>query len=199
MQERAPRATRALPAAPRSPDAFAHAVLRTSKYQEMIDWYSTVLNARIVFRNDILCFLSFDEEHHRLAIANVPGLSPQDVANLRLMHLAYSYNDMGSLLATYRRLKQAGIVPYRSINHGMTVSLYYYDPDGTAIELQVDAFDTKEETQRFMESDAFRQNPIGVLIDPDAMLAAYEAGASEEQLKRRPDGPAAASQSQTRR
>lgn len=199
MQDAAHPGRRTLPTAARPPDGFAHAVLRTSRYQEMIDWYLTVLDAHVIFRSDALCFISYDDEHHRLAIANVAGLPPQDTASLRLMHLAYSYRDMGSLLATYQRLKQAGIMPYRPINHGMTVSLYYRDPDGTAIELQVDAFDTKAEAQRFMESPAFRDNPIGVVIDPDALLEAWLAGVPEAELKRRPDGPAAPSQSQTRR
>lgn len=186
---------RTLPsAATRSPDDFAHAVLRTSRYQEMIDWYCTVLNAHVQFRNDVLCFLTYDHEHHRVAIIHVPGLPEQDQASFRLAHLAYSYKDMGSLLATYKRLKAAGIVPYRPINHGPTVSLYYKDPDGTAIELQVDAFDSKAAAHAFMLSDAFRDNPIGVAIDPDKLVADWEAGVPEVELKKRPSGPMAARQ-----
>lgn len=190
---------RAVPAAPRSPDGFAHAVLRTSRYEEMIAWYTAVLNAHVIFRNAKLCFLSYDDEHHRLALSNVAGLPPQDDDSLRLMHLAYSYAELGSLFGTYRRLKAQGIVPYRTINHGMTVSFYYRDPDGTQIELQADVFATKEEAQSFMESAAFAANPIGVLIDPDDIIAAWEAGVPEAELKRRPDGPPAASQSQNYR
>ena len=191
MQERVSPAKRTVSSAPRSPDAFAHAVLRTSRYDEMIAWYKSVLTAREVFRSETLCFLSYDDEHHRVAIVHVPGLLPQDQATNRLAHLAYSFNEMGDLLATYKRLKAVGIVPYRPINHGPTVSLYYKDPDDTAIELQVDAFATKEEAEQFMHSEAFRENPIGVIIDPDALLAAWEAGTPEAELKARPKGVAA--------
>jgi catechol 2,3-dioxygenase-like lactoylglutathione lyase family enzyme len=182
-------AARHLPDQPVPPADFAHAVLRTAKYREMIDWYRTVLGARVVFGNDVLTFLSYDEEHHRLAVVHVPGMPDADPAATRLAHLAYSYRDLGSLLGTYRRLKALGILPYRPINHGPTVSLYYRDPDGTAVELQVDAFPTKAEAARFFESDAFRENPIGVAIDPDALLAAYESGAPEAELLKRPAGP----------
>jgi len=187
-------ARRSLPATPRSPDAFAHAVLRTSRYDAMIAWYCTVLNARAVFRNDRLCFLTYDAEHHRLAIVNVAGLPEQDTETARLLHLAYSFDDLAGLLGTYRRLKAAGILPYRPINHGPTLSLYYRDPDGTAIELQVDAFGTKEAAAAFLQSEDFRRNPIGVAVDPDALLAAYEAGAPEAEILRRPEGPAMAPQ-----
>jgi catechol-2,3-dioxygenase len=162
-------ARRIVPSTARPPDAFAHAVLRTSRYEAMVDWYRTVLAARIAFRDDRICFLSYDDEHHRLAIVNVPGLREQDAASARLMHLAWSYDDLGALLGTYRRLKGLGILPYRPIHHGPTVSLYYRDPDGTAVELQVDAFPAKAEAARFLQTDAFRANPIGVAFDPDAM------------------------------
>jgi catechol 2,3-dioxygenase-like lactoylglutathione lyase family enzyme len=185
---------RTLPAAPRPPDAFAHCVLRTSRYDALIDWYCTVLQARVAHRNDRLCFLTYDEEHHRLAIINVPGLPEQETETARLVHIAYSYADLAGLLGTYSRLKAAGILPYRPINHGPTLSLYYRDPDGTAVELQVDCYPSKAEAAAFLDSEAFRRNPIGVAIDPDAILAAWEAGVPEATLLRRPEGPALASQ-----
>ena len=73
-------------------------------------------------------------------------------------------------------------------------TVLYRDPDGTAIELQVDAFRTKEAAAGFLQSEDFRRNPIGVAVDPDALLAAYEAGAPEAEILRRPDGPAMAPQ-----
>lgn len=181
---------RAAPTTPRAPDAFAHCVLRTSRYEAMIAWYCTVLNARVAHRAERLCFLTYDEEHHRLAIVSVPGLPEQDLETARLLHIAYSYTDLAGLLGTYKRLKAAGIVPYRPINHGPTLSLYYRDPDGTAVELQVDCYPTKAEAAAFLQSEAFRANPIGVAVDPDALLAAWEAGAPEAELLRRPDGTA---------
>ena len=182
---------RTIPQTARAPDTFAHAVLRSSRFEEMIAWYRMVLCARVAFRNDVLCFLTYDHEHHRIAIIKVPGLPEQDTAQARLAHLAFTYDDLGSLLGAYKRLKAEGIVPFRPIHHGPTVSMYYRDPDGTAIELQVDAFATKEEAQTYFESEAFATNPIGVAFDPDEMCAAYEAGAPIADLLRRPDGPAA--------
>ena len=37
------------------------------------------------------------------------------------------------------------IKPYWCINHGLTTSLYYHDPDDNAVELQVDNFASSEE------------------------------------------------------
>ena len=63
---------------PISPAKFAHFVLRTGQFDRMIEWYRTVLAARVVFRDQILCFLSYDDEHHRLALINIPGLPVRD-------------------------------------------------------------------------------------------------------------------------
>ena len=132
---------RMLPATePISPAKFAHFVLRTGQFDRMAEWYRTVLAARIVFRDERLCFLSYDDEHHRLALIHVPGLAPRDPESAGTDHVAYAYRDLGDLLATYRRLRAHGILPHWPINHGVTTSLYYRDPDNNRVELQIDNF-----------------------------------------------------------
>ena len=116
---------RMLPATePISPAKFAHFVLRTGQFDRMAEWYRTVLAARIVFRDERLCFLSYDDEHHRLALIHVPGLAPRDPESAGTDHVAYAYRDLGDLLATYRRLRAHGILPHWPIIHGVTTSLY---------------------------------------------------------------------------
>jgi catechol 2,3-dioxygenase-like lactoylglutathione lyase family enzyme len=172
------------------PDGFAHFVLRTSNLEEMRHWYRTVLNAEVVHDNGQLCFMTYDEEHHRLALINVPGLHAPDATSWGLAHVAYSFKTLRQLLATYVRLRNEGILPVRPINHGPTVSLYYQDPDGNAVEFQVDAFSTKAEAASYFQSAEFKENPIGVRIDPEELVRAYEAGVPEKELMRRPKGRA---------
>ena len=176
-----------------SPDGFAHFVVRTSNFDAMRHWYQTVLNAEIVFDNGTLCFMTYDDEHHRLALINVPGLQAPAADSWGVAHVAYSYKTLGQLLSTYVRLRDAGITPFRPINHGPTVSMYYHDPDGLAVEFQVDAFKTKEEAAAYFLTGAFKQNPIGVLFDPEDLVRAWEAGVPENELLTRPDGEAARS------
>jgi catechol-2,3-dioxygenase len=178
---------------PIPPALFAHFVVRTSNFEAMREWYQTVLTARIVHDDGRLCFMTYDDEHHRLALVNVPGLHKPAADTWGLNHLAYSYNSLRDLLATYVRLRDKGIVPFRPINHGPTVSMYYHDPDGTGIELQVDTFPTKQEAQDWFGREAFKENPIGVLFDPEQLLRDFEAGVPEEKLLTRPSGTAAPS------
>jgi catechol-2,3-dioxygenase len=75
---------------PVSPAKFAHFVLRTGQVDKMAEWYRAVLAARIVFRDERLCFLSYDDEHHRLALIQIPGLQPRDPEGTGTDHVAYS-------------------------------------------------------------------------------------------------------------
>ncbi len=174
---------------PISPAKFAHFVLRTGQIDRMAEWYQTVLAARIVFRDERLCFLSYDDEHHRLALIQVPGLAPRDAQAAGTDHVAYSYRDLGDLLATYRRLKEHAIVPHWPINHGVTTSMYYRDPDNNRVELQIDNFATSEELQGYFQSPAFAANPVGVTYDPEQLVRDFEAGVPIAELLRIPPLP----------
>jgi hypothetical protein len=55
--------------------------------------------------------------------------------------------------------QRSGIRPFFCVNHGPTTSMYYRDPDGNRVELQIDNFATAEEGQAWMHSPAFDRNP----------------------------------------
>lgn len=166
------------------PTKFAHAVLRTNKFRQMVDWYKTVLMARVVFENEMLAFMTYDDEHHRLAIAAFPGIVDRAPNSAGLDHLAYTYSSLGDLVATYERLKAAGITPAAPINHGLTLSMYYRDPDGNKVELQIDNFETMEQMQGFFRSNDFAKNPIGISFDPDELARDFHAGVPEAELRK---------------
>jgi catechol-2,3-dioxygenase len=173
-----------------TPTQLAHIVRRTSRFDAMVEWYQTVLGAEVVHSDGMLAFLSYDEEHHRIAIAQIPGLEDQPPFAAGTDHVAFTYADLGDLLHTYARLKGAGVEPFWCINHGPTTSLYYKDPDGNRVEIQVDNFSTAAETNGWMRSGEFAANPIGVVFDPEGLLARYRAGEPLATLVARPPLPA---------
>ena len=169
------------------PRTFAHAVYRTRRFAEMLDWYRTVFEAKVQYQNPVIAFLTYDDEHHRVALLNfslVKGEGEMNVprGNVGVDHLAYGYASLSDLLEKYDQLKQRGIKPYWCIHHGVTVSLYYADPDGNQMEFQVDCFGTNDEANAFMNGPHFDANPIGVEFDADALLARLRAGEPEHAL-----------------
>ncbi len=165
------------------PAQFAHFVLRTRNLEESARWYELVVGMQAVVQNSFIAFMTYDEEHHRLALVATPEQAPVPPAAVGLDHVAYSLHDLGELLGTYERLKAKGILPVFSVNHGPTTSLYYADPDGNRVEFQVDNFDTEAETKGWFGSEAFAKNPIGVEFDPEVLAMRYRRGDSIEELK----------------
>ena len=171
-----------------APAKLAHVVRRTARFEEMVAWYETVLAARTVHADGMLAFLTYDDEHHRIAIARIPGIEDPPTMAAGTDHIAFTHADLGDLLNTWARLKAEGIEPYWCLNHGPTTSMYYKDPDGNKVELQIDNFDT-EETNRWMGSGEFAQNPIGIIFEPEELLARYRSGEPLNTLLRRPALP----------
>jgi catechol-2,3-dioxygenase len=174
-----------------APSKFAHVVYNTHRYEEMIEWYTKVFEAHLVHRDDRLAFMTYDDEHHRFAFANLgplpdPPPQPRMGRGAGVNHVAYTWSDLGEFVDLYKRLKSEGIVPVRPIKHGLTLSMYYADPDGNLMEFQIDVLEPQAAND-FMAGPAFEANPIGEPFDPDALVAAYDAGAPLDELVFRSD------------
>ncbi|MEO7129186.1 MAG: VOC family protein [Rhodoferax sp.] len=162
------------------PRKFVHVVYRTRRFDAMIKWYTTVFDARVQYQNPALAFLTYDDEHRRFAFVNLdvlmPGGGEKDHAGLiGVDHVAYTFGSLGELFENYAQLKAMGIEPYWCIHHGITVSMYYGDPDGNQMELQIDCFDDNDKANAFM-AQRFAVNPIGVEYDPDLWLVRIRSG-----------------------
>lgn len=166
------------------PAKLAHIVLKTDKLEEMAAFYRTFLGADALFGNDRIVFLTYDDEHHRLALIRRPNMDRPQPNAAGLDHFAFSYRTLSELAAAYERLKAAGIKPDWQINHGLTTSLYYRDPDGNRVEIQVDNFPSVALLNEWLATGAFDRNPIGVEIDMDELASRSHAGAPESELLR---------------
>jgi catechol-2,3-dioxygenase len=158
---------------------FHHLNLKTTRLDEMIDFYATLVGAEVVYRDDVGAWLSNDEANHRIALLAFPGFSdnPDKETHTGLHHSAFEYGSFDDLNASYLQLKEAGIEPSFCIDHGMTFSYYYTDPDGNHVELQVDNFGNWAKSTEWMRtSDEFKANPIGQFVDPDKVAADHADG-----------------------
>lgn len=175
------------------PRMFSHVVYRTRRFDQMLAWYLQVFGARVRHQNPALAFLTYDDEHHRIALADLdvlqpgdtPGEAPKDKQGLvGVDHVAYTIASLEQLVDHYEQLRQLGIKPYWCVHHGVTISMYYADPDGNQSEFQVDCFDSSEHANAFMSGPEFEQNPIGVEFDPDQLLRRRKVGRIDDFLRR---------------
>ncbi|RVX72412.1 hypothetical protein B0A52_03600 [Exophiala mesophila] len=186
-----------------SPIALAHIVLRTTpeNYKKMVWFYQELLNGEIVLEEEAFVFLRYDYEHHRVGILKTPDTKPKEGDHAGLEHISFTFATLTDMARIYQHLKDLGIEPYWAVNHGMTSSMYYRDPEKNKVELQIENFDTPEEADAFVRGPLFQSNPIGTDIDPPSwadrilskMKPTGEEGLSESEMReiklRREIGP----------
>jgi catechol-2,3-dioxygenase len=165
----------------------------TRRYEEMLDWYEKVFEAKVQYQNPAIAFLTYDD---RFAFANMSVLTPNSTdtdatAKVGVNHVGYTFSTVANLLETYDRLKQLGIKPYWQVHHGVTLSVYYRDPDGNRMEFQVDCCANADEAYAYMHSEAFAANPVGVAVDFDTLVEKARGGVPVEELLTQPQGPPA--------
>jgi hypothetical protein len=152
------------------PCKLAHYVIRAKRFEDMLAWYRRVFHLKTSFEAPVIAFL------------NTAHLPEPDTMRTGIDHVAFTYRSMGDLLNTYARLRDEGITPFWCINHGMTTSMYFRDPDGNEVELQADNFPSMDECKAWFRSEAFFANPLGVQFDPDLLLQKFRDGTPTSEL-----------------
>jgi len=167
---------------------FHHMTLKTVHLQEMIDFYKVLIGVEVIHQYAMGAWMSNDEANHRIALLAFPNLSDDSAKDQHtgLHHSAFEYGSIDELFETYLRVKDAGIAPAVCLDHGMTISFYYLDPDGNLVELQVDNFGDWAQSRDFMlNSPAFASDPIGKPVDPEQLIVARQQGLTLAEIHER--------------
>lgn len=165
--------------------AFHHVTFKTSRLAEMVAWYGTVVGARPTFQDANNAWTTNDEANHRVAFLSAPGLGddPDKRSHNGIHHSAFEYESFADLMSSYARLRDEGIEPAFSLDHGMTISIYYKDPEGNFVELQCDSYgDWRQSSEWMRSSPDFASNPIGTFFDPERVYQAHKGGQGFDEL-----------------
>lgn len=175
-------------------------VLQTDQFDEMKRWYRSVLQtdpyseyvpvpgarpsqAHLVERQWAtqvrICFFRLALEH---PYQQVIALFARHAAEGRsavlgnLHHLQLGDESPRVLARRYRELKATGIIPFKVMDHGPTLSFYYHDPDENVVEL---AAPNQVDVAQFLsalEAPEFARNPSGRSVDPEAISFSLNGG-----------------------
>lgn len=165
---------------------FHHVTIKTSRLGEMVEWYRRVVGVEVTFQDANNAWTTNDEANHRVAFLSVPGLQddPDKVRHNGMHHSAFEYASFTDLMMSFERLRSEGIRPAFCLDHGMTFSLYYKDPEGNFVELQTDSMgDWKASSAWMRTSPDFASNPIGTFFDPDQVWEAHMGGREFRELQ----------------
>lgn len=186
---------------------ISETILKTGQMAAMKPWYTTVLGVSPFFEHapdggakpgdfggqtrasDLhMCFFRLSASYPYTQVIGLfeePGTGdavPKGSPGLH--HMQLMSENLAELVAKYDALAEVGMRPHRTSNHGPFTSFYYRDPDGNNVELTTQNFPTFQAMTDFMKSDAFKANPSGVELDPEAFVGRFKSGERVEDLVR---------------
>src|SRR5262245_26819805 len=129
---------------------LGHVVLSVRDAARSRDFYTRTLGLKVA-HEDLergAVFLSFGREHHDLALFQTATGEPPDATQPGLHHMAWQLGSFEELQAAYRELKAIGIAIESTVEHNVTRSIYFPDPDGNRVELYCDMVENGFETMR---------------------------------------------------
>ncbi|HAK52415.1 MAG TPA: glyoxalase [Gammaproteobacteria bacterium] len=130
-------------------EALGHVVIKVSDMAKANEFYEGLLGLPVCAKAEGMTFYSLGN-HHDFAVAEVgQDAQPADQQSVGLAHVAFKIgDDLDKLREAKARLDDAE-VETMAINHNVTQSLYFSDPDGNGVELYIDASDVwKEDSTR---------------------------------------------------
>lgn len=116
------------------------------------------------FKADLVFMSVEPDTHHQVALAS--GRDPATKASSTINQISFHLDSLEDLREMYLRVKDHGVKALKPLNHGVSWSVYFFDPEGNTVELYVD-------------SPWYIGQPHGDLFDPteptDKILADTEA------------------------
>lgn len=137
-------------------EALGHVVLKVGDMERAEAFYRDVLGMTVCARREKpdMTFFTMGN-HHDFAIAALGADAPRPGRkSVGLAHVAFKIGDDIEALREARAHLDAAGVRTHPVDHEVTLSLYFEDPDGNGIELYVDASDAwRDEPQRVAQGE----------------------------------------------
>lgn len=124
-----------------------HVVLNVKDVEASARFYTEALDMEVMLlREGNAAFLSFGTQHHDIALFKAPEGAEQ--GKLGLNHIALQIaGGETELRQLYGRILQQGAKIDFTTDHGMTRSVYFFDPDGNRLEIFCETMDPENGRQ----------------------------------------------------
>jgi catechol 2,3-dioxygenase len=163
---------------PSVPKEIGHLVLNVTDVARSTAFYRDVVGFQVSrYRPDGSgAFLTCGIVHHNLALFKAPAdAQPAQRGQIGLNHFAFKVESYTALQEAHKRLIEANATIDHIVDHGMTRSVYFLDPDGIEMELFCDTFDTEAEGLAFMKATPGQAKPIDITAPEPARPAIPQA------------------------
>jgi catechol 2,3-dioxygenase len=120
------------------PKHLGHVNIYVRNAERSRQWYADILGLHTYdFRPGWAAFMSADpEKSHEVALMEVGEDAPlPERRRVGLNHMAWMLESLDDLKAFYWRLKEKGVPIERIADHGISLGIYFRDPDGNGVEV----------------------------------------------------------------
>jgi len=116
-----------------------HLVLRVKDVARSERFFADVLGFPVVGRNERgMVFFSTDlkDNHHMLALMQAKeGVATPTRDHVGMQHVSFELGSFAELQDAYKVFKEKGVEIHYTVYHGVTKSIYFFDPDGNELEV----------------------------------------------------------------
>jgi len=128
--------------------SIGHIHLKVSNLKRAEEFYTKLLGFKVNERVNGYIFLTLGKKHHDLALQEIANAKKPTENSVGLYHFAIEAKNIKELAKLYFKLKKEGI-NVSPIDHGISKTLYFSDPDGNGIEVYVDTRKTRKKWEGF--------------------------------------------------
>ncbi len=133
------------------PKRIGHLVLNVRDVEASETFYTELLGFEIAKKSPKRTFLTCGRIHHDLALFEVSeDETSGQPSPVGLNHFAVQIEDLDELKEVYESLKAHDVTIVGTVDHGMTGSVYFLDPDGNRVEFFYNMQDSPEEGLEIM-------------------------------------------------
>lgn len=114
-----------------------HVVIKMRDLDAAKRFYGDILGMHITDeREGFGVFFRFDDYHHDIAVfkVNADAAAPEK-NQVGLAHIALIADSFDTVKAMYQKLKAHDVPIVRTVDHGVTRSVYFKDPEGNELEI----------------------------------------------------------------
>jgi catechol 2,3-dioxygenase len=139
-----------------------HLVLRVKDVQRSRRFFEDILGLPVVGQNERgMVFFSTDvkDNHHMLALVpGKEGAATPKPDHIGMQHVSFELGTFAELQDAYRRFKENNVQVEYTTFHGVTKSVYFFDPDGNRLEVYCNV--PEEEYRKSVPNPYSRYGPI---------------------------------------
>jgi catechol 2,3-dioxygenase len=159
------------------PERIGHVVIKVRDIERSKKFYTEILGLQQMMelpKLKMAFFASNGRDHHELACVEVgaeaAGNQPKQIG---LVHIAFRLRDEEHLQAAYREFKEKNVPIVFTVDHGVTKSIYFRDPDGNQLEVYCD--NPPEYVAKMAEKGYGGMDKLDFTPDEPSIMEAFNA------------------------